>query len=557
MSAASSRVRALILFALGALIRVCFWLATPDRELPNSIAYEGDAPKWLQFLTHPEGEIQLALPLHPPGMNWLMPWLTDGASFGFGRAVMVVLGALVAPLLYLLLRRGSTERVAILAGGLCAISSGLVVLGSGLHSDIPYLVLFLVGLFPLDVLRSRASWLAALWFGCSQALACLLRVDHLAFVGLALSWLALRCGRHGRFGALLAAATMMMVFAPWQVHAAGMVARANSQGFPGHPCAPLPMPNALPWDHDALEVVQQSPAFARTVTFAFVNNTIAQRGGKRVTLADLSVLDDAYGYRPEPLSTPFLVMYGPLNFCLANYENSDGTFSRLALDHRPPLLGGVERYAVMIQICLQPNGPMRWDYPPHLEIINHGYRIGLTRWLADPGWALQLMGQKLLLAWRGTASGLGSYALPLGMSGVREPVDITVANHGVATAWRILLLGLAVVGLWGARSSVAVVPLMLFVASKLLAVVLFFGYARMGALCIPAMALLWAIACDRLLLARMSAAWCRRLLWTGIVAVVLLEGVRCVASESPKMLRDGPALGPIIGRNERVMVNYL
>src|SRR5690606_10194962 len=106
MSLAPSHLRALSLFALGTLIRTCFWLATPDRSLPNSIGYEGDAPKWLQFLTQPEGEIQLALPLHPPGMNWLMPWLTDGVSYGFGRTVMVLLGALVAPLLYLLLRRG-------------------------------------------------------------------------------------------------------------------------------------------------------------------------------------------------------------------------------------------------------------------------------------------------------------------------------------------------------------------------------------------------------------------------------------------------------------------
>jgi hypothetical protein len=29
-----------------------------------------------------------------------------------------------------------------LTGGLCAVSSGLVVVGSGLHSDIPYLLLF-------------------------------------------------------------------------------------------------------------------------------------------------------------------------------------------------------------------------------------------------------------------------------------------------------------------------------------------------------------------------------------------------------------------------------
>lgn len=97
MSFASTRVRALSLFALAALTRLCFWLATPDRGLSSSIAYEGDAPKWLSFLSEPGTNIQLALPMHPPGMIWLTPLLTDGESFGFARFVMVVLGALVAP----------------------------------------------------------------------------------------------------------------------------------------------------------------------------------------------------------------------------------------------------------------------------------------------------------------------------------------------------------------------------------------------------------------------------------------------------------------------------
>lgn len=550
--------RASWLFGLGVFVRTCFWLATPDRSLPNSIAYEGDAPKWLQFLTQPEGEIQLALPLHPPGMNWLLPWLTDGVSYGFARTVLVVLGALIAPLLYLVLRRCVAERVALLAGGICAVSSSLVVLGSGLHSDIPYLVLFLIGLLPLAVMRERQSLWASIGFGVTQALACLLRVDHLAFVGLTLLWLAMRAGSPGRVGAVVAMAAMGLVFLPWQMHAAKLVHDANAYGFPGRPAAPLPLANALPWDDDALLVVRQTPAFARTVTFAFVNNTIAIRGGKRVTLADLSVLDEAYGYRPEPLSTPFLAMYGPLNFCLANYETSDGTFSRAAFDHRPPLVGGVARYSPMIQVCLEPNGPVRWDYPPHLEIINHGYRIGLARMWANPGRTAWLIGQKLLIAWRGCATGIGSYALPLGMSGVREPVDMVVAEHGLATTWRILLLGLSMVGLWCLRASpvAAAVPLLGFVVAKLLAVVLFFGYARLGALCVPSLALLWAMALDRLLLQRLAQTLRTRLWWAVVLAIVLVEGARCVAGESPKMLRDGPAMGPVIGRNERVFVNY-
>src|SRR5690606_4023779 len=113
-------------------------------------------------------------------------------------------------------------------GGICAVSSGLVVLGSGLHSDIPYLVLFLLGLFPLQVMQQRVSLVAAVLFGASQALACFFRVDHLAFVAMSMVWLAWRSRPHGGVGVLLSTATMLVVFLPWQLHAADMVKRANT-----------------------------------------------------------------------------------------------------------------------------------------------------------------------------------------------------------------------------------------------------------------------------------------------------------------------------------------
>ena len=346
------------------------------------------------------------------------------------------------------------------------------------------------------------------------------------------------------------------MFAPWQFHIAAQIDRANAQGFPGRELKALPLANSLPWDADALALVNQVPGFSRELAFAFINNTMNVRGAKRVTIRDLAVLDEAYGYRPEALSTPLLAMYGPLNFCLANYETSTGAFSRAAFDHRPPLVGGVDRYSSMIQICLQPNGPLRFDYPPHLEIINHGYRIGIERLWAKPGWAMWLFGQKVLNAWRGTATGIGSYALPLGMSGLREPVDMAVSMTSTASVWRFLLLALAVFGAFCARSTSSVSSFLLFVVAKLIAVVLFFGYARMGALCIPSFAVFWAIGLDRLVLARMPAARFKRLLWAFVVTVVLIEGVRCLAGEWPKMQRVGPAAGPIIGRDERVIVNY-
>ena len=556
MSFASTRARALSLFALAALVRMCFWLATPDRALPNSIAYEGDTPKWLSFLVDPATNVQLALPMHPPGMIWLTPWLTDGEAFGVARFAMALLGSLLAPMLYLFLRRGFSERVALLAGLICAVSSSLVVVGSGLHSEVPYLVMFALGLFPYDAMRRRQSYGAAVWFGLTQGLACFLRVDHLAFVVLALAWLAIRSRPHGRGGALVAAATIVIVFLPWQGQASALVARANTVGFPGQEPESLPLANSLEWDEDALVAVRNMPAFSQVATFAFVNNTVKLRGGKRVMMVDLEILDGAFGSRPEALSTPLLALYGPMNFALANYPEGSGGFSREALDHRPPLVDGLQNYSSMIQVCLQPNAPLMLSYPPHNEILNHGYRLGLDRWWADPGWALSLMASKAAIAWRGAAMGVGSYNAPHGMSGVREAVDITVPLGWLATTWRVVLLVLALAGLWFARSASAVAPLLLFAASKLVAVLLFFGYARFGAMCVPSLAILWSVAIDRILLARLSEATINRLLWAFVVGVVCLEGVRCVAGELPKMTPDGVPSGPVIGRDERVFVNY-
>jgi len=555
MNFASTRVRALSLFALAALVRLCFWVATPDRGLSNSIAYEGDTPKWLSFLSEPETNIQLALPMHPPGMIWLTPWLTDGESFVLVRIVMLLLGATLAPLLYLLLRRGFSERIALVAGFVCAVSSSLVVIGSGVHSGVPYLVLFLLGLFPFEAMRRGRGYGAAVLFGVLQALACFFRIDHLAFVVLALLWLAIRTRPHGWSCAIASLTTITLAFLPWQDYANDLVHTANTKGFPERAPESLPLANSLPWDEDALTAVRNMPAFARTVTFGFVNNTVALRGGKRVVMADLGILDDAYAYRPESFSSSLLSMYGPLNFALANYPGHDGGFSRKALDHRPPLKGGVEVYSPMIRVCLEPNGPMRFDYPPHLELVNHGYRIGFDRWLADPGWALGLMVNKVVFAWRGIANGLGSYNMPLGMSGVRQAVDITTAYGWWATTWRVLLLVLAGVGIWVLRSSCGLVPFALFVVAKLIAVVLFFGYARMGALCVPSFALLWAAAIDRLLLARLSEDACKRLVKAAVVTVLLLEVVRCFAGESPKMTPLGESFGTI-GRNQTVLVSY-
>jgi hypothetical protein len=63
--------------------------------------------------------------------------------------------------------------------------------------------------------------------------------------------------------------------------------------------------------------------------------------------------------------------------------------------------------------------------------------------------------------------------------------------------WRLLVLGGA---LWGALAALrqpALQPWLLFVAARLSASALFFGYARHGALIVPALVLLFGIAFTR------------------------------------------------------------
>lgn len=553
----SSRSRALLLFVVALVVRASFWLATPDRNLSNAPVYEGDAPKWLAFLLRPEGEIQLELPFHPPGMIWLTGWLTDGESFWFARLVMVLLGALLAPLLYLAVRRSFDECVALLAGGLVALASGLVMLSSGLHSETPYLFLFALGLLPLHRLSERENagphaW-PALAFGATQAVACYFRVDHLAFVALVLGWLLVRHRRRALLDVAMVVGALAVVLAPWQLHANDMVNRANEQGFAGRAPLALPMPGALPWSEDALAAVRAVPAFARNATFGFVNGTVAHRGGRRVELVDLEILDQAYGYRPGPLATPLIAMYGPMNFALANYEASGGGFTREAFDHRPPLVGGIDAYPPGLRGMLQPNLALSFDYPPHLELINHGYRVALSRMQDQPGQALSLMMRKLQVAWRGAATGFGSYAVPLGMSGVREPVDIAVAQGWLPGSWRTMLAFLALVGLWYARKSPAIWPFVGFVAAKVITVALFFGYARFGAMCVPALALFWAVGAHQLWLSRLSGSSRMRLAWSVLTLVLVIELVRAVTVAAPEVEVAGPV---VTGRNQAAFVRY-
>jgi len=181
---------------------------------------------------------------------------------------------------------------------------------------------------------------------------------------------------------------------------------------------------------------------------------------------------------------------------------------------------------------------LSFSYPPHLRLVNEGYAVA-GRWIAaDPGRFLRLLGRKLSIFWSGAALGVTGFDLPLGPSGVRRAVDMVAPEGPWTRGWQLLVLGGA---LWGALAALrepALQPWLLFVAARLWASALFFGYARHGALIVPALVLLFGVAFTRA--ARHKGAgglgplgW----LFAGLALALLIEGVRW--HHGPRIRIDG------------------
>ncbi len=253
---------------------------------------------------------------------------------------------------------------------------------------------------------------------------------------------------------------------------------------------------------------------------------------------DFELLEDAFGYVPEPLgSYPFVVATGGLNFALANHSTSTGGFDPAPLAAPPPLSGGRGAYPAALVTGLPP-AELAFTYPGHLRLVNEGYAIG-WRWIrSQPRAALELAGRKLAIFWRGATLGQTGWNLPLGSGGLRRAVDLATPEGAWPAAWRLLML--AVVG-WGLvlawRHDGARVWI-LFLVSKLAVAVLFYGYARQGATTIPVIALALAFVGKQCLEWRSPVS--RRLVLAGLVAAGLLlaaEAARFVAS--PELRIDG------------------
>lgn len=181
-------------------------------------------------------------------------------------------------------------------------------------------------------------------------------------------------------------------------------------------------------------------------------------------LSDYNRQHQARLAEPLPVFVP-ITFYGPLNFALAQRE-TEITFSRRSL---PPAPGGATE--------LDPT------FPPHHEVIVHGYRLGFAAIADDPGRFLSRSLQKLALSAQALGHGWTWRDLPKDPKWVRPAVDLAYSPSTLAT---IFGLGLVLAGAWNLRDQ----RLFLLVGGVLLASrlgvnVAFFPYLRSVAVVAP------------------------------------------------------------------------
>jgi F-type H+-transporting ATPase subunit c len=336
---------------------------------------------------------------------------------------------------------------------------------------------------------------------------------------------------------------------PWHIAAWQSVRRFNTEPSPDDPSQSVVRRVAeslswMPWDEAARAERARLPAFARDAASAFVAATVLHRGGGEVRGEDLRILDEAFGYRPRPLGTaPFVSLYGPLNFALANHPRAHGGFTRAALEDPPPLTADPGRYPPMLVQGLPPPD-LSFVYPPHVRLVNEGYAMG-WRWLRarGPAGALAHAGRKLRVFGSGAALGFSGFDLPLGLPRWRGAMDLAVPDRGWRTAaWSSVLVIACGLGLAAGWRRPALYPWVLFLVSKVAVTVAFFGYARQGAAVFPVVALLAALAAARW--APNAGGWSPGRVARGAALVMLaalaVEGFRAV--HPPALRLDGRPL---------------
>ncbi|MCI0630538.1 MAG: hypothetical protein L0Y44_07790 [Phycisphaerales bacterium] len=493
-------------FALALTVRLMFLFSSPDRHWPHSVFYEGDAPEWVRYAAAlDEGRpYEFDLPLRPPAVAYLIHWLAPGmasqalagtrASFIAFKVLWCVLSATTCALAYLAFAKQFGRRIALMAASLCVFSFASYVTAASLNNETPYgfiLIMIVVGW--LGLLERPMTWLAIL-VGALHGIATLLRPEHTLLLMMMVAyaaWIWLRSSpgvpNHPATASLkrkalmlaMVALTSICVCLPWSVRGSLAVARFNhtSTDSPNYDQA------KVVWTPEARAAIDSLPAFARLGNFAFID-ALAQANNKQtVTAQDVNdFFTKVFGYVPQPMSRWVLVsIKGPLDFALANHPEARGGFSRAAL--------------------IRPNEPepkLLLGRPDHLRLINDGYSVGLGYIKSDPGAWLANVGRKLSNFVDGIALGFTSLNWPIGLEGVRRPIDMIAPEPGDAQFWQFIVLTLIGLGLALAVARRTGGVWIILIGYKVVITILFYGYARQAVSIAPAFYLFAAIALDQI-----------------------------------------------------------
>lgn len=457
-------------------------------------------------------------------------WNGEGATVWPLRVAFLVFGAMVGPMVWWLLRRSLPVGVAFLAACFCAASSNLLLMSSGLHAESPYLFFVLLSLFDFERLAQRPSWHVAMRWGFLNGALCLLRAEHTIAVVMFGGVLLLRKTRW--WVLLLALVGAAMPLTPYQLHANRLVAEFNAGD------AQLPATDVV-WRQAALDKLRELPVFQQGPMFVFVSETMRVRGRKQVEVEDLAVIEEAFGVYPEPLQPRFLALQGGYSFWIANTPEAADGYTTVPHDRPPPLAGGAQRFPAYVQSNRPKDGQFALSYPPHLHAFIHGIDKGLAEMAADPLGAAGRICGKVWWSLAGATGGLGGYAFPVGLSGVRRPVDMVAATGVWPSIWRVVMLLIAGWGVWQVRRKPVVIGLVTFAVARYAVICGFYGHARHGALCLPLVMLGVAVACCHALRRWSGRDPDKAAIWTGVALMVLLSAAELVRANTAGVSIDG------------------
>jgi hypothetical protein len=515
------------IFVVALLARLIFLFNAPDRDWPHSVFYEGDAVMWVEWAAALDRNeaFEFNLPIHPPGVAYPMAWLYRGVherGFLNTKVLWCAMSAAACAMTYLACAVPLGRRVGAIAALLLAFSFGQYVLATSLNSETPYvLLLTAMVLLTQGVMAQPTRWTIA-GLGAIHGISMLLRPEHPLLMLMWLAWIVIArrpCGaassiaKDSRQGlplrarltsASLVALIAVLVCSPWTVRAALSVKRFNAIELD-----PVKF-NLAPavWREDAQTALNRMPTFARQRNFELISAWAQRQNMTQASAADVDrffteVFD---GYKPRALSPIVLVSnQGPFSFALANHPQSEGGFSRIALEH--PMLGRDPTFELA--------------FSPHNRTFNEGWRVGWGYISDDPGAWVALIGRKLQRFADGVTCGFGASNAPLGREGARHRVDMLTAQGTLARVWQIVLLALITAGLILVLARRIPIALwLLIILYKIIVTILFYGYARQGASIAPAFFILIAITIDSILLLvdRRAPGWKE---WQRIIAMSL------------------------------------